>query len=181
LHLHLFNKNNQYSSTEWLPVPAYYNISLPPDSVLLCTLTQILNMKRVLLLVVMCMPALFSYAQKNKKDKKAEEPLPPPRVWIANLPSYNTTYELITANNPLITDSVGCKVSLFSISLSAPGQPFYGPMHCVGNIMNESQRAAIERWKDIKDITLHIQDIHLNCHETDATSPALTYMYNEQK
>jgi hypothetical protein len=51
----------------------------------------------------------------------------------------------------------------------------------VGNIMNESQRAAIERWKDNKDITLHIQDIHLNCHETDATSPALRYYYNETK
>jgi len=137
-------------------------------------------MKRALLLALICLPALLSYGQR-KKDKKSAEPLPPPRVWIANIPAYNTTYDMIIANPILTTDSVGCRVSLFSISLSAPGQPFYGPMHCVGWEMNESQKAAIVRWKDIKNVTLHIQDIHLNCHETDATSPALVYMYNEEK
>ncbi len=134
-------------------------------------------MKRVLLLAILAMPTLLAYGQK-KKHKAEPEALPPPRVWIANIPAYNTTYDMILANTVLTTDSVGCKVSLFSISLSAPGQPFYGPMHCVGDHMNESQKAAIVRWKDNKNITLHIQDIHLNCHETDATSPALTYMYN---
>lgn len=137
-------------------------------------------MKKVLLLAVMAVPAFVTYGQK-KKHKSEPEQLPPPRVWIANIPAYSTTYDMIMANPTLITDSVGCKVSLFSISLSAPGEPFYGPMHCVGNTMNEMQKGAIERWKDKKNITLHIQDIHLNCHETDATSPALRYTYNEEK
>jgi hypothetical protein len=120
---------------------------------------------------------------QHKKHKKENEPaaLPPPRVWITNIPAYNTTYDQIMANPMLITDSPGCKVSLFTISLEAPKEPFYGPLHCVGNTMNEMQRGAIERWKDKKNITLHVQDIHLNCHETDATSPALRYMYNEEQ
>lgn len=140
-------------------------------------------MKKVLLLAMLALPGVLVYGQKKKHKQKEEEGnvLPPPRVWIANIPSYNTTYDLIWANPLLITDSVGCRVSLFSISLSAPGEPFYGPLHCVGDKMNDMQRGAIERWKDKKNITLHIQDIHLNCHETDATSPALRYMYNEEK
>lgn len=137
-------------------------------------------MKRMLLLATALLP-LVALAQKKKNKKEAEaQVLPPPRVWIANIPSYNTTYDMIMANPLLITDSVGCRVSLFSISMTAPGEPFYGPLHNVGDKMNETQRAAIERWKDKKNITLHIQDIHLNCHETDATSPALKYTYNEQ-
>lgn len=137
-------------------------------------------MKKTLLLAALALPALLSYGQKKKNQKEPDQ-LPPPRVWIANIPSYNTTYDLIMANPTLITDSVGCKVSLFSISLTAPGEPFYGPLHCVGNTMNEMQKGALERWKDKKNVTMHIQDIHLNCHETDATSPALRYMYNEEK
>lgn len=138
-------------------------------------------MKRIGLLAVLLLPALIASAQK-KKGKKEAEPmtLPPPRVWIANIPSYNTTYDMIMANPVLTTDSPGCRVSLFTISMSLPDGTFYGPMHCVGWTMNESQRAAIERWKDKKNITLHVQDIHLNCHESDATSPALRYTYNEE-
>lgn len=133
----------------------------------------------MLILAVALLP-MAAHAQKKKKKKEEGNVLPPPRVWIANIPAWSTTYDMIMANPLLTTDSVGCRVSLFTISLSAPGEPFYGPLHCVGNTMNEQQRAAIERWKDKKNITLHVQDIHLNCHETDATSPALEYYYNEQ-
>lgn len=138
-------------------------------------------MKHSLLLLVLMATTSLTFGQKKKSTESKSQVLPPPRVWIANIPAYNTTYDQIMANPLLVTDSVGCKVSLFSISLSAPGEPFYGPIHCVGNTMNESQRGAIERWKDKKNITLHVQDIHLNCHETDATSPALKYYYNEEK
>lgn len=137
-------------------------------------------MKRFFVALLLTAPVIAVHAQKKKHSSEPAE-LPPPRVWIANIPAYNTTYDMIMANPLLITDSPGCRVSLFSISLSAPNEPFYGPMHCVGDKMNESQRGAIERWKDKKNITLHIQDIHLNCHETDATSPALRYYYNEEK
>ncbi|GAA4466473.1 hypothetical protein GCM10023093_20680 [Nemorincola caseinilytica] len=135
--------------------------------------------QRIFLLAILSLPALAVSAQKKKSKKDAEaNVLPPPRVWIANIPAYATSYDMIMANPLLTTDSPGCKVSLFSISMSIPDGTFYGPMHCVGNTMNETQRAAIERWKDKKNITLHVQDIHLNCHETDATSPALKYTYN---
>lgn len=136
-------------------------------------------MKRMLMLAIIALP-IAAHAQKKKNKKEEAQVLPPPRVWIANIPAYSTTYDMIMANPLLITDSVGCRVSLFSISLTAPGEPFYGPLHNVGDKMNETQRGAIERWKDKKNVTLHVQDIHLNCHETDATSPALEYYYNEQ-
>ncbi len=138
-------------------------------------------MKKILLLVVLIAPALISYGQKHKKDKKAEVVLPPPRVWIANIPSYNTTHDMLVANTMLITDSIGCKVSGFTISLSAPGQPFYGPLYVNGNEESETQKGTIKKWADYPQVTVHIQDIHLNCHETDATSPALEYTYNFDK
>lgn len=134
-------------------------------------------MKRLLLLTVLTLPTLLTYAQKKKKEK-TDTPLPPPRVWIANIPSYNTTHDLMVANTTLITDSVGCKVSGFTISLSAPGQPFYGPLYVNGNEMSETQKTTIKKW-DYPKVTVHIQDIHLNCHETDATTPAITYTYND--
>lgn len=135
---------------------------------------------RNLLVMALLLATTAVSAQKKHKHHKQEEAnvLPPPRVWVANIPDYTTTYEMVMANPTLITDSVGCKVSGFTISLAAPGQPFYGPLHCVGNTMNDMQKGALERWKDIPNITMHIQDIHLNCHETDATSPALRYYYN---
>lgn len=139
-------------------------------------------MKQVLLIALAATAAFTADAQK-KKSKKAAEPaqLPPPRVWIANIPSYNTTYDAIMANPLMVTDSPGCRVSVFTISLTAPGEPFYGPINAIGDKMNEMQQSIIKNWKDKKNITLHIQDIHLNCHETDATSPALEYYYNEEK
>lgn len=135
---------------------------------------------RIAILMMAVLTAGSAHAQKKHKHKKHEEAdvLPPPRVWIANIPDYTTSYEMIKENPMLTTDSVGCKVSGFTISLAAPGQPFYGPLHCVGNTMNDMQKGALERWKDIRNVTMHIQDIHLNCHETDATSPALRYYYN---
>ena len=138
-------------------------------------------MRRTLLSVVLTVAATAcTYAQKSKKDKKEVKVLPPPRVWIANIPSYNTTHDLLVANTMMITDSVGCKVSGFTISLSAPGQPFYGPLYVNGNEESETQKATILKW-DYPNVTVHVQDIHLNCHETDATSPALEYTYNFDK
>jgi hypothetical protein len=134
-------------------------------------------MKRVLIVTALSVSATLSYGQKNKKEKTSE-PLPPPRVWIANLPTYNTTHDLMVANYTLITDSVGCKVSGFTVSLSAPGQPFFGPLYVNGNEMSQTQKDLIKKW-DYPKVTVHIQDIHLNCHETDATSPALQYTYND--
>lgn len=138
-------------------------------------------MRKTFLLALLIAPAILSYGQKHKKDKKQETVLPPPRVWIANIPSYNTTHELLVANTTLITDSVGCRVSGFTISLSAPGQPFYGPLYVNGNEESETQKGTIKKWADIPKVTVHVQDIHLNCHETDATSPALEYTYNFDK
>ena len=137
------------------------------------------SMKNVSCLLILLLPTLLSYGQKNK-HKHDDEPLPPPRVWIADIPTYNTTHELMKKAHTLVTDSVGCRVSSFTISLSAPGQPFYGPLHAVGWEMTETQKGIIEKW-DYPNVTVHVQDIHLNCHETDATSPALKYYYNEQK
>jgi len=137
-------------------------------------------MKRTLLLVALIAPAVLSYGQKHKKDKKEEAVLPPPRVWIANIPSYNTTHDMLVDNTLLITDSVGCKVSGFTISLTAPDQPFYGPLYVNGNEESETQKSTIKKW-DYPKVTVHIQDIHLNCHETDAKSPALEYTYNFDK
>jgi hypothetical protein len=134
-------------------------------------------MKRLMLSVVLVLPVLMAFGQKKKKENETT-PLPPPRVWIANIPTYNTTHELLMANTTLITDSVGCKVSGFTVSLTAPGQPFYGPLYVNGNEMSETQKGVIKKW-DYPKVTVHIQDIHLNCHETDATSPALTYTYND--
>ncbi len=134
-------------------------------------------MVRSLLVLALLLPVALVYGQKKKKEKK-EATLPPPRVWIANIPSYNTTHDLLIANPFLITDSVGCKVSGFTISLSAPGQPFYGPLYVNGNEMSQVQKDVIKKW-DYPHVTVHVQDIHLNCHETDATSPALTYTYND--
>jgi|GEM_PF-3568514 len=132
------------------------------------------------LLALLCITTADAQRRKHRKHEN-DGVLPPPKVWIANIPTYNTTYDLIAANPMLITDSPGCKVSVFTISLTAPGEPFYGPFHAIGNTMNEMQRGAIERWKDKKNITLLVQDIHLNCHEKDATSPPLKYYYNEDE
>jgi hypothetical protein len=138
-------------------------------------------MIRLLTLLMFLLPAVVTFGQRHKKDKEEEKQvLPPPRVWIANIPSYNTTHELMMANPFLVTDSVGCKVSGFTISLTAPGQPFYGPLYVNGNEMSETQKGVIKNW-DYPNVTVHIQDIHLNCHETDATSPALRYTYNDQE
>jgi hypothetical protein len=135
-------------------------------------------MKQALFVLALSMTSLVALAQKNKKENKTE-PLPPPRVWISGIPTYNTTHDLMVANTTFITDSVGCRVSGFTISLTAPGQPFYGPLHAVGWEMTETQKNTIKKW-DYPNVTVHIQDIHLNCHETDATSPALEYYYNEK-
>ncbi len=137
-------------------------------------------MKKVSFLLVLLLPALLSFGQRKKKHKSEDEPLPPPRVWIADIPTYNTTHEYLKNAEYLTTDSVGCRVSSFTISLSAPGQPFYGPLHAVGWKLSETQKNTIAKW-DYPNVTVHVQDIHLNCHEKDATSPALKYYYNEQE
>jgi hypothetical protein len=54
--------------------------------------------------------------------------------------------------------------------LQAPGHPFYGPLYAVGWEMTQTQKDVIKQW-DYPDVTFYIQDIHLNCHEKDATSP----------
>jgi hypothetical protein len=129
---------------------------------------------------------MLSMAQTKTKHKekgaKKEEAkvLPPPRVWIPNISSYETTHELLVANPMLITDSPGCRVSGFTVSLQAPGHDFYGPLYTNSNqgLMTDVQKGVIKTWGAYKNVTLYIQDIHLNCHETDATSPPLKYYFN---
>lgn len=142
-------------------------------------------MKRIFLLVLLAGTTLLAYGQhksknKEKSDKKVTV-LPPPRVWIRGISSYTTTHDLLVANPFMITDSVGCKVSGFTVSLQAPGHDFYGPLYSNTWEMTEVQKGVIKTWGAYKNVTLYIQDIHLNCHETDATSPPLTYYFNMEQ
>ncbi len=125
-------------------------------------------MKKSLLFTALILPAITSFGQKKDKDAPAE--LPPPRVWVSNIHTYYTTRDSILAHPQLNTDSVGCRVSGFTISLQAPDHPFYGPLYAVGWEMTQTQKDVIKQW-DYPDVTFYIQDIHLNCHEKDATSP----------
>ncbi len=133
--------------------------------------------KQYLLITLMLVPA-FSFAQ-NKQKKQKNEPVapPPPRVWVANIHTWHTSRDSILAKPELSTDSVGCRVSGFTISLQAPGHPFYGPLYAVGWEMTQVQKDVIRQW-DYPDVTLYIQDIHLNCHEKDATSPAFQLKFD---
>jgi len=130
-------------------------------------------MKKNLLLMLLLLPSILSYGQHKKKN----EELPPPRVWIANIPSYNTTLKEIMANTKLITDSVGCRVSGFSISLEAPGHPFYGPLYSNTEDYTQVQKDVIKTW-DYDSVTFYIEDIHLNCHEQDAVSNPVIYKFS---
>jgi hypothetical protein len=129
----------------------------------------------VLLMLLFSSGAVAQHSKKDKKNKN--KPLPEPRVWIRNIGSYHTTRDEILANPFLITDSVGCKVSGFTISVVAPGHDFYGPLYVNGNEMSDVQKAVVKNW-DFPNVTMHIQDIHLNCHETDATSSPLKYTFD---
>jgi hypothetical protein len=128
----------------------------------------------IFLLVV---PSTLQAQHKGGKKRDAVKVLPEPRVWIRNISSYHTDRDAILANPVLITDSVGCKVSGFTVSLEAPDHDFYGPLHVNGDEMSDVQKAVIKEW-DYKGVTVHIQDIHLNCHETDATSSPLKYYFD---
>ncbi len=123
-------------------------------------------MKKSLLFILLMLPACVSFAQK-KKSAPAEGKYP--NVWVGNVRSYYTYLDTILANPMLLTDSVGCKVSGFTISLMAPGHDFYGPIHANGNEFTQQQKDLIKTW-DYKDVTFYVQDIHLNCHETDAVA-----------
>ena len=128
-------------------------------------------MKNSLLVSVLLLSALVTFGQKKKKHNDEPPALPPPRVWVGHIYTYNTTREKILSEPKLTTDSVGCRVSGFTISLQAPGQPFYGPLYAVGEDFTQVQKDVIQKW-DYPNVTFYIQDIHLNCHEKDATSPA---------
>jgi hypothetical protein len=123
----------------------------------------------LLLVVLTLIPALSCVAQKKRKHKDVENPAPYPRVWIGNIHTYYTTRDSILAHPLLNTDSVGCRVSGFTVSLQAPGHPFFGPLYSNTWEMTQIQKDKIKEW-DYKDVTLYIQDIHLNCHEKDATA-----------
>ncbi len=123
-------------------------------------------MKNSLLSLLLILSATVSFAQ-NKHKKLVEGPYP--KVWVGNIRTWYTTRDSILANPTLVTDSVGCKVSGFTISLMAPGHDFYGPIHANGNEFTQQQKDLIKTW-DYKDVTFYIQDIHLNCHETDAVA-----------
>ena len=129
--------------------------------------------KTILFLFLLAMiPALMVTAQgrKKKKAQAEENTLPPPKVWVGNIRTYYTCRDSILAKPMLVTDSPGCRVSGFTISLMAPGHDFYGPLHVNGWEFSDVQKETIKKW-DYKDVTFYVQDIHLNCHETDATSP----------
>jgi len=125
-------------------------------------------MKKSWLLSLLTLSAFLSYG--HQKHKKADDPLPPPKVWVGHINTYSTTREQILSNPMMTTDSVGCRVSGFTISLQAPGHPFYGPLYAVGENFTQVQKDVIQQW-DYPNVTFYIQDIHLNCHEKDATSP----------
>lgn len=128
-------------------------------------------MKKTLLALLLISSSLFAHAHKHKHKKEAADTFPPPpRVWVANIHTYYTTRDSILAKPMLSTDSVGCRVSGFTISLQAPGHDFYGPLYSNTWEMTEVQKNVIKQW-DYPNVTMYIQDIHLNCHEKDATSP----------
>ncbi len=134
-------------------------------------------MKKICLLLLLLLPALISSAQhKQKKQKKAAE-LPYPNVWIGSIRTYYTTREAILSNPILTTDSVGCRVSGFTVSLQAPGHDFFGPLYSNTWEMTEIQKSKIKEW-DYKDVTIFIQDIHLNCHEKDAVANPFSVKYD---
>jgi hypothetical protein len=127
---------------------------------------------KYLMIVLLLIAAFGADAQKSSKYKnkaKAVKELPYPNVWIGDIRTYYTTREAILANPILTTDSVGCRVSGFTVSLQAPGHDFFGPLYSNTWQMTEVQKGKIKEW-DYKDVTLYIQDIHLNCHETDAVA-----------
>lgn len=124
-------------------------------------------MKKNLLFILLLLPSLISFGQHKKKNEPVEGPYP--RVWVGNVRTYYTSRDSILVNPMLVTDSVGCKVSGFTISLMAPGHDFYGPIHANGNEFTQQQKDLIKSWV-YKDVTFYIQDIHLNCHETDAVA-----------
>jgi len=125
-------------------------------------------MKRALL-VVLLLPGLLASAQHKHKKHKAAPEGKYPNVRIGNITTYYTTREAILANPILTTDSVGCRVSGFTVSLQAPGHDFFGPLYSTTWEMTAIQKQKIQEW-DFKNVTLYIQDIHLNCHETDAVA-----------
>lgn len=133
-------------------------------------------MKNIALVTFAMLLALTAGAQ-HKNKKKAPAKAPEPRVWIPNISDYHTTREAICANPMLITDSVGCKVSGFTISLQAPGHDFYGPLWANGNEFTDVQKGVIKSWA-YPGVKVYIQNIHLNCHETDATSTELLYYFD---
>ena len=123
-------------------------------------------MRKGILVLSLLLTSIVSFAQKQKKEP-VEGPYP--RVWIGNVHTYYTYRDSILANPMLLTDSVGCKVSGFTISLQAPGHDFYGPIHANGNEFTQQQKDLVKAW-DFKEVNFYVQDIHLNCHETDAVA-----------
>ena len=132
-------------------------------------------MKKTLLLLLLITPSLLSYGQHRHKKEPAELPLP--RVWLGNIHTYYTTRDSILADPTLHTDSVGCRPSTFSISLQAPGHPFYGPIYATTPELTQAQKDLIKQW-DYPDVTFYIQDIHLNCHEKDAVGNPITLKFS---
>ena len=126
--------------------------------------------KKLLVFLLLLITSIHSFADhKHKKKKDEPAALPYPNVRIGNITTYYTTREAILANPILTTDSVGCRVSGFTVSLQAPGHDFFGPLYSNTWEMTDIQKTKIKEW-DYKDVTLFIQDIHLNCHERDATA-----------
>jgi len=125
-------------------------------------------MRKLLLICLLLLPVLLYGKQKHKKHQE-ENTAAYPHVQIGNITSWYTSRDSILANPTLTTDSVGCRVSGFTVSLQAPGQPFFGPLYSNTWEMTEIQKSKIKEW-DFKDATIYIQDIHLNCHEKDAVA-----------
>jgi hypothetical protein len=126
-------------------------------------------MKQTVLILLLFLPTLLSYGHHKHKKHKEENTALYPHVQIGNITTYYTTRDAILANPILTTDSVGCRVSGFTVSLQAPGHPFFGPLYSNTWEMTDIQKSKIKEW-DYKDVTLYIQDIHLNCHEKDAVA-----------
>ncbi len=136
-------------------------------------------MKKSILFIALILAAFLSFGQSKKKQSKNE--LPVPRVWIDSIPSYTTTPDELLAHPTLFTDSVGCRVSGFSMSLEAPGHDFYGPLYSTTWEFTATHKEMIKKWHDYPNVTVYIEDIHLNCHEQDAVSNPIIYKFNVTK
>lgn len=131
--------------------------------------------KLMLVLSILFVPFVFSYAGDKQSKKKKPEPAKP-IVRVGTINSYLTTRAEILSNPKLTIDSP-CAIAGFSVSLVAPGHDFFGPLYAHGVDFTDLQIAKIKEW-DYPNVTIYIEDIHCNCHEQDYAPNAIVLKYD---